>query len=305
MSSRSASKNEEYGRTGDRDATEGRVCISLEGLKPQFLGDVIRVGARGDGGYVVNQRAVLRSQCLMSFGVNDDWSFELDFVNRKPDVKVFCFDHSVSKSIFRKKMLDALNEVLSPKFAFLVLSLKLSRMRQQLSQLKHWTKTYFGFSRFVAKENIRVFMRGISNERTTQFVTFADAFRLISGDDVPDNSVFVKMDIEQSEFRVLPDLLKMERCINGLVIEFHDLDILWDKFVEITDQLKTHFEITHIHGNNFAGFIPNSRAPKVLEITFLKRNLIHEPPTDQTITYPIPGLDYPNNRQEKDYPLFF
>ena len=58
----------------------------------------------------------------MSFGVNDDWSFELDFLNRKPDVKVFCFDYSVSKSVFLKKMLDALNEILSLKFALLVLS---------------------------------------------------------------------------------------------------------------------------------------------------------------------------------------
>jgi len=31
-----------------------------------------------------------------------------------------------------------------------------------------------------------------------------------------DNSIFVKMDIEQSEFRVLPGLLKFEKYINGL-----------------------------------------------------------------------------------------
>ena len=114
------------------------------------------------------------------------------------------------------------------------------------------------------------------------------------------------MDIEQSEFRVLPDLLKLEQYINSLAIEFHDLDILWAKFVELTEQLKAHFEITHIHGNNYGGLIPNSGIPRVLEITFLKKKLIREEhPVRETVTYPIPQLDYPNNRFKKDYPLVF
>src|SRR3989442_482738 len=151
----SSSKNEEYGPTNDRVGTQGCIQTSLDGFKPKFLSDLIRVGARCDGGYVLNERAVLHSQYLMSFGVNDDWSFELDFLNRKPDVKVFCFDHSVSKSVFLKETLNALNDIFSPKFALFVFSFNLSGARQKLSALKYWANIYRGFSRFLTKENVR------------------------------------------------------------------------------------------------------------------------------------------------------
>jgi hypothetical protein len=137
-------------------------------------------------------------------------------------------------------------------------------------------------------------------------VTFAEAFQSISCDPIPDKSVFVKMDIEQFEFRVLPDLMKFDRYINGLAIEFHDLDILWPKFLEIMDKLRAHFEITHIHGNNWSGLIPNTAVPAVLEITLLNKGLIREERVDrETVTYPILQLDYPNKSSEKDYPLIF
>ena len=287
---------------------ESRECVqpSLQGLRPTFLNDLIRVGPGCDGGYVVNERSVLRSQYLMSFGVNDDWSFELAFLDRKPDVKVFCYDYSVSKSVFRHQMLDALNEVLSLRFLLVVLLLNLSGIRERFSWLKNRARNYRGFSDFIAKENVRFYEKGLSNEKTARFVTFAEAFQSMSSDPIPDNSVFVKMDIEQFEFRVLPDLLKFDRYINGLAIEFHDLDILWPRFVELMDKLKADFEVTHIHGNNWSGLIPNTGVPTVLEITLLKRSLIREERSDcKTVTYPIPQLDYPNKSSEKDYPLVF
>ena len=104
----------------------------------------------------------------------------------------------------------------------------------------------------------------------------------------------------------IPDLLKLERYINGLVVEFHDLDILWPTFVDSMQKLKSAFEITHIHGNNFGGLIPNSEVPKVLEISFLKRSLLSEArPKSTDVSYPIPQLDCPNNRFVKDYALVF
>jgi hypothetical protein len=302
---RSLNNNEECGPIARVEAQE---CIqpSLKAFRPKFLNDLIRIGPRGDGGYVVNERSVLHSRYLMSFGVNDDWSFEQGFLNRKPDVKIFCFDYSVSKGVFRREMLNALNEVFSVKFALLVLSFNLSGVREKLSVLKYQTKVYRGFSRFFARENVRFYQLGISNGNPARFITFTQAFQLISSDEIQENSVFVKMDIEQFEFRVLPDLLKFDRYIGGLAIEFHDVDILWTKFVELTENLKAHFEITHIHGNNWGGLIPNSEIPILLEITFLKRNLIgEEQPVRETVTYPIPELDYPNDRSERDHPLLF
>jgi len=242
----------------------------------------------------------------MGFGINDDWSFELAFIDKNPDVMVFCYDHSISKDIFRRQMFDALNDVMSRRFLWSVLGLKLSAVREKLAMLKYRASVFFRFSHFVARPNVRFYPKGISSEKTDCFVTFAEAFQSLSSGEIPENSVFVKMDIEQYEFRVLPDLLKFSAYINSLVIEFHDLHVLWGRFVELTEDLKDHFEISHIHGNNWGGLIPNSNIPRVLEITFLKKALIREqPPAREQVTYPIPQLDYPNKRDEEDYVLAF
>jgi hypothetical protein len=303
-----ASSNTDEGCGSMLERIRSPQCIqpSLRAFRPKFLNDLIRVGPSGDGGYVLNARAVLHSRYLMSFGLNDDWAFELAFLDRKPDVKVFCYDHSVSKDVFRQQMLDALSEVLSLRFVLLGLTCHWSGVTRRLSWLKSRVKTYRGFSRFIAKPNVRFCEKGISNQKNMRFVTFGEAFQAVSSDEIPENSVFVKMDIEQSEFRVLPDLQSFDRYINGLVIEFHDLDILWPKFVELVENLKARFEITHVHGNNWGGLIPDTGVPTALEITFLKKDLICEERSDrEDVSYPVPRLDYPNKSSEKDYHLSF
>jgi len=104
--------------------------VSLRSLKPKFLNDLTRIGARSDGGYVLNQASVQQSQYLLSFGINDEWSFEAEFLERKPQIKVFCFDHSVSKAIFKARMQHSLHDIFSPKLAAHILSLKRARVRQ-------------------------------------------------------------------------------------------------------------------------------------------------------------------------------
>jgi hypothetical protein len=279
---------------------------SMERLRPRRLSDLIRLGGEGDGGYVVNETAIRLSRYLLSFGVNIDWSFELEFLNRNPNVTMFCFDPTVSKRVFLKKTLNAVNDVLNLKFAAFLCSFNLPKVRRKISEIGEWAKIYKGFSQFLAKDSVHFYATGISNEHAGSFITFGEALQLVSPKEIPENSVFVKMDIELSEFRVLPDLLQYQKYVNAMVIEFHDLDILWTKFAELTERLKTNFEITHIHGNNYGGLIPQSRTPKVLEITFLKKSLIKESgPGLNGVTYPLSLLDFPNNPKERDYPLIF
>lgn len=279
---------------------------SLEKFRPRFLSDLTRLGRDFDGGYVVNARAIPATSDLLSFGVSADWSFEADFLDRNPLARVFCFDYSVSKTVFRQKALDALNEVCSFKFLLMFLSLNWRNIRRRLSTLKHCWKIYFEFASFFSRRGVTFVQKGLSSESNDRFLTLPDVFRIISpADRIPDNSVFLKMDIEQSEYRVLRDLPEFRRYINGMVIEFHDLDILWSNFLELMNQLSADFEITHIHGNNYEALIPESATPKCLEVTLLKKHLIG--PLDasaEDVTYPIPGLDRPNDPSRRDYALF-
>ncbi|WP_341836387.1 hypothetical protein WJU16_00615 [Chitinophaga pollutisoli] len=46
--------------------------------------------------------------------------------------------------------------------------------------------------------------------------------------------------------------------------------------------------------------------PDVIEVTLVRRSAIRqEDLSDETVTYPVPGLDYPNDPTHKDLPLAF
>ena len=63
---------------------------------PKFKTSLIRVGKDNDGGYCVPKKSVINSDLLLSFGLNDDWSFEKDFISINSQTQVFVFDKSVT-----------------------------------------------------------------------------------------------------------------------------------------------------------------------------------------------------------------
>ena len=65
----------------------------------------------------------------------------------------------------------------------------------------------------------------------------------------------MKIDIEGSEYRLLKDIVKNKNVINGLIIEFHELDLHLDKVSNFVKELD--FKVTHVHANNFDRVIDN------------------------------------------------
>ena len=53
---------------------------SYDYLKPFDEIDLIRLGKKGDGGYVISKKSLEADNCLLTFGMSNDWSFEEDFV---------------------------------------------------------------------------------------------------------------------------------------------------------------------------------------------------------------------------------
>ena len=45
--------------------------------------DLVRIGRDNDGGYLVSKSDIEKSDCLIGLGINDDWSFEEDFLSQK------------------------------------------------------------------------------------------------------------------------------------------------------------------------------------------------------------------------------
>ena len=45
--------------------------------------DLIRIGRDYDGGYLVSKSDIEKTDVLIGLGINDDWSFEEDFLSQK------------------------------------------------------------------------------------------------------------------------------------------------------------------------------------------------------------------------------
>ena len=60
-------------------------------LRPFKCDHLVRLGQDYDGGYIVNRQDIDKSDILISMGVKDDWSFEMDFSKIK-DCEMVCLD---------------------------------------------------------------------------------------------------------------------------------------------------------------------------------------------------------------------
>lgn len=115
--------------------------------------------------------------------------------------------------------------------------------------------------------------------------------------------MFIKMDIEGAEYAVLPEVLADASRLNGMAIEFHDLETHWREFTDLMARLDEHFAIAHIHGNNFRPLIAGSTTPSVLELSLVNRTLLSAPASPNRAAYPLPELDMPNDATKPDFRL--
>jgi len=115
--------------------------------------------------------------------------------------------------------------------------------------------------------------------------------------------IFLKMDIEGSEFNWLDSMTEAELdCFSQIVIEYHwPFDIYRMNMLKKLN--KTHY-IIHVHGNN-GRYLYNIRnisvdyndidIPEVFEVTYVNKRLFNKPLEKIHKNYPIYGIDYGNH----------
>jgi hypothetical protein len=242
-----------------------------------------RVGSPNDGGYVVPLDALKAARALVSFGLSHDWTFERDFKRLNKNAVVHCYDHTVS---LRTAFQFSIGQLLRFFLLFRVRSLR---------KIFTWID-YEVFFRSQATH----FRQKISSDNQDNSATIADVFnRLPAG-----CPVFVKMDIEGSEYLVLDDLMRHSANIVGMAIEFHNVDAQPEPFKSLVETIKHDFYIVHIHGNNMGG-LTSYNFPKAPEITFLNKRFFDSVPPPSCSKYPIPGLDRPNNPRLPEFSFQF
>ncbi len=257
--------------------------IQLADFHPVACESLGRIGDTNDGGYVVPLEAITAAGALVSFGLAHNWTFERDFKSLNPGAIVHCYDHTVS-------LLTAFQYSFGQLLRFVV-----QRRTSALRRAFRWID-YLLFFRADRKH----FKQRVWRDRQFNSVTIEDVFGRLPSE----CQVFVKMDIEGGEYRVLDDLLSRSKNIVAMAIEFHDVDIVPQMFNSFVEKIKRDFHLVHIHANNMGGVAPFN-FPIAPEITFLNKRFFKSAPLASRLTYPVPGLDRPNYPQFPDFTFEF
>ena len=244
-------------------------------LKPCGIFNLIRLGNNNDGGYLVENKSLSEADIIISFGINDDWSFEKNFLEKR-DISLISYDASINFKVFLRNFLYSLIRIDSPK-----------------NILKKF-KTLLGYTIFFRGKKVHnQYMIGYRNNGSISVKEIFEKNIITKY-----KNIFLKIDIEGWEYRVLDEILEFADYICGLVIEFHDIDLHNDKIKKFIKNFPLN--LAHCHANNYGG-IDNKDMPLVIELTFTNALPIN---SEKKLFFPH-ELDMPNNKLVQEYKINF
>ena len=161
---------------------------------------LIRLGSENDGGYLTCPKSVIDSKNLISIGIDTNWEFEKDFLRKNIAAKIICYDGQINFMYILK--------------FFVLQFLKTIVLKNSYSIFKRSFKNLFEYN-YLLKRKLNFVNKNVGLKNG---IDFKDIIR-------NKEKIFLKIDIEGSEYRILEDILKVQNKIEGLVIEFHDYDL--------------------------------------------------------------------------------
>ena len=244
-------------------------------FRPVIDVPLVRIGRANDGGYLIDRRNIEQTDILIGMGMSDDWSFEEQFLAQH-NVPLVAYDASVSTwefviTLYKKVVLfEPINTVT----AFKVL----------LGYLRFFNRT--------TRVHRRKFV-GYSQEN--KGISYAT---LLQDDVGPDrHNIFFKIDIEGAEYNFLNDLVASANRIEGLVIEFHDVD---RNMTRITNFIRSFpLALCHVHTNNSSKIVDDG-TPTFIECSFTR----HSGTKVDNVQLPHP-LDMPCRTDRPEIATFF
>lgn len=229
--------------------------------------DLVRLGRSNDGGYLVSVSDIEKSEFLISLGICDDWSFEQDFISRTK-VPVIAYDASVNLKFWLKR---SIIEFIKNPFSLYPVVKFISYKKFFKNERKHIMK-YVG-SR--TEDGLQISLNDVL-------------------DNISSDKLFLKIDIEGSEYRLLKDLVENCHRLTGLVIEFHDVDLHFTKISDFINEFSLN--IVHIHVNNYGQIFSENLLPTFIEVTFSKHASLKD---DPVLPHPMDMPNDPRNNEVK------
>ena len=150
----------------------------------------------------------------------------------------------------------------------------------------------FKFKKFIKNEKVNYFKLGIGLDYEN-IISLEIILKKIS----LDKKYFLKLDIEGDEYRVLDDIVKYSKNLNGLVVEFHNVDLHKQRIIKFINDLP--LQLIYIHPNNAAP-LNADEDPTIIEMTFSEN-----PSILNNLDFEKHELDMPNVYTKKDIILKF
>jgi len=246
-----------------------------------------------DGGYVVDGRLIDSATAVLSLGLGYEWTFDEAVRGRNPSAVIIGVDPTIQPGKFVGMLIRSILKV--PMYGLIGQRKALGRHLRYGRVARQYFRLFRG--------SIRHIQKMVSAVDGPNDISLPTLIGMLGA--VPNLGLVVKMDIEGSEYEVIPSICEHAHLVSTLTAEFHDLTTKPERFNQGIERLLEHFRIVHIHGNNYAPYSKELDFPDVVEITFIHRDLC--PPSCQPSSkrYPDALLDVPNDPEKEDYELRF
>ena len=252
-------------------------------LKPEFnfllpikVKNLLRLGRDFDGGYLVCEKTLNKCQNLITLGVGDDISFEIDFFKKKQECNISLYDHTVNDSLFFKIIMKYFRRAIT--------------FRVSPKHLMNSIVSYLNYKKFLKKKNVQLFNKKVVQKAETSNEV---SLKNILNEVLENKKNLLKVDIEGGEYEIIDQICIENSTIEMLIIEFHWINKKKNIFRECIKKLNSHFKIIHIHANNYKKINQEDYFFDVIELTFInKRNV--------DLNDPIYRYDFPINDLDQE-----
>jgi len=218
--------------------------------KPVVNVSLSRVGSKQDGGYYLPNKIIKTSKKIISCGLGSDWSFEKNLQKKNKNIKIVFYDHSINFIFWVKSTISYIY--------FFV------RYRSNIKNIM----IFFNYIKFFKHENIKhekLKVTKINNLKKKEI-----SLNQILQKEL--NDLILKIDIEGDEYFVLEDIVKHQKKINCLIIEFHNIDKNKKKIKKFLKSIG-HLKNCNISPNNSVA-ADNNGDPLAVEIVFINKKFL-------------------------------
>ena len=218
--------------------------------KPLVNVSLTRIGSNQDGGYYLPNKIIKTSKKIISCGLGSDWSFEKNLQKKNKNIKIVFYDHSINFIFWVKSTISYIY--------FFV------RYRSNIKNVM----IFFNYIEFFKHKNIKhekLKVTKVNNLKKKEI-----SLNQILKKEL--NDLILKIDIEGDEYFVLEDIVKHQKKINCLIIEFHNIDKNKKKIKTFLKSIE-HLKNCNISPNNSVAADKNGD-PLVVEIVFINKRFL-------------------------------